>query len=201
MSHKKHIHRHYAHRISPQRENYDVLDWASTASQHARFQVLVDNIDLAGLSILDVGCGLGDLWAFLHATGINTTYTGVDILEEMVEAARLRHAGGHYQQADIFDGDAMAGLRFDVVFCSGAFNLNLGNNLEFLPRAVERMASLARQYVVFNLLHSRAASETQQYFYHDPENVRRMLRPLPCSVKIVDDYLPNDFTVICQIKK
>jgi hypothetical protein len=86
---------------------------------------------------------------------------------------------------------------FDVVFCSGAFNLNLGNNLQFLPRAIGRMCELSRKYVVFNLLHRRAATETHRYFYADPAEIRRLLTSPACDVRIIDDYLPNDFTVFC----
>lgn len=198
MSRKKQIRQHYEPRISPSRENYDVLDWASSASQQARFKVLVDNIDLAGKSILDVGCGLGDLWEFLRSRNIQADYIGVDLLEKMVAAAQHRHPGGRFEQADIFTENAMDGRCFDVVFCSGAFNLNLGNNLEFLPQAVMHMCRLSRQYVVFNLLHRRASAETHRYFYYDPADVRQMLRSPQCDIRIIDDYLPNDFTVICR---
>ena len=54
MKRTKAIRTHYEHRIGASRENFEVLDWASTASQQARFEVLVNNIDLRGKSLLDV---------------------------------------------------------------------------------------------------------------------------------------------------
>ena len=65
MSKIKKIRRHYEHRITPERENFDVLDWACAESQQTRFAVLADNVELAGRSLLDIGCGLGDLRTFL----------------------------------------------------------------------------------------------------------------------------------------
>lgn len=197
MSRKKLIRQHYEPRIEPTRENYEVLDWASARSQEARFAVLVDHVDVSGKSLLDVGCGLGDLWGYLTRRGVATDYTGVDLLDKMVLAAQQRHPGGRFVQADIFSSDDFGGT-FDVVYCSGAFNLNLGNNLEFLPLAIRRMCRLSRQYVVFNLLHVRAASEQHRYFYYDPAEVRQLLTSPHCGVQIIDDYLPNDFTVICR---
>ena len=129
MSKKKDIGRHYEPRLRALRESYEILDWASPVTQEARFAVLADNVDLPGKSLLDVGCGLGDLWAYLRRRRVEVEYLGVDILEKMVAAARQRHPEARFEQADIFGADTYEPAAFDVVFCSGAFNLNLGNNL------------------------------------------------------------------------
>ena len=201
------IRAHYEHRISPQAPPYQVLDWSSHDSQHARFGVLAGNVDLAAKTLLDVGCGLGDLWGYLKSCGVDARYTGVDILEKMVAAAGQRHSDARFVCADLF-GDSAAITEktertfepgsFDVVFCSGIFNLNLGNNHDFLARGLARLLELARSHLVFNLLHSRAQTADSRYFHYDPHTVMSMLESLPCSVKLIDDYLPNDFTLICK---
>ena len=196
---KKAIRAHYDHRISPDRPNYDVLDWASEASQLARFKVLDENVDLAGRSLLDVGCGLGDLLAYLESRNLSAAYTGADLLEKMVQAARQRHPQGRFVCADVFGRDnPFADSSFDVVFCSGIFNLNLGNNEQFLAAALARLMELSRDYVVFNLLHARELQRDATYAYYHPDTVRTILDALPCSYRLLDDYLPNDFTVICR---
>ena len=195
--HRQRIRRHYEHRISPERPNYEILDWASPQSQQARFEILVQNLDLAGKSLLDVGCGLGDLLTYLQKKQIPVDYTGVDIVEKMIEAARLRHPEGRFLQADIFAQSPFEAESFDVTFCSGAFNLNLGNNEQFLPRAVAEMVRLARNAAVFNLLHHRAAAQESTYFYYDPARVPQLVAGLGVQTRIIDDYLHNDFTVIC----
>lgn len=199
MSKKKEIGRHYEPRLTSLTENYEILDWASAASQEARFAVLADHVDLTGKSLLDVGCGLGDLWAYLRRRRIDVDYFGIDILDKMVLAARKRHPEARFEQADIFAYGSLPDDGYDVVFCSGAFNLNLGNNLEFLPAAIAHLRRLARQYVVFNLLHYRAAMETNRYYYYDPAHVRSLLEGTCAEVRILDHYLPNDFTVICRL--
>ena len=197
MSKKKNIRRHYKRRISPRRENYDILDWASAESQQARFVVLTSEVDLAGKSLLDVGAGLGDLWDFIKARRLGVDYTGVDILDEMVQIAERMHPDAKFIQADIFKDDPFGDRRFDIVFCSGTLNLNLGNNLKFLPVAAARLLHLAKEAAVLNLLHVRQAGRDKRYFYYDPEDVVNLLRPLGCRLQLIDDYLPNDFTIIC----
>ncbi len=196
MSKSEEIHEHYEPRIAPGRPHYDVLDWASESSQVSRFEVLVANTDLAGKSLLDVGCGLGDLWAFLKDRNIPVAYTGVDLVQKMVAAARDGHGDAAFHCGDVFGGDMFEPGSFDVVFSSGVFNLDLGNNAEFLPGAISRLLDLAGESLVFNLLHKRAAGGSP-YFYFDPDQIRPILADLPCRTRILSDYLPNDFTVIC----
>jgi len=192
------IRAHYEPRMAPGRANFDVLDWASEVSQRARFQVLVESVPLGGRSLLDVGCGLGDLLACLIEREIDLAYTGVDVLERMVAACRERFDAGRFVRGDVFAEDPFAGEGFDVVFTSGIFNLDLGNNLEFLPGALRRLLGLAREHLVVNFLHARAPQKAPGYFFYDPRDVLAILRDEPCEIRLLDDYLPNDFTVICR---
>ncbi|MHC4294297.1 MAG: class I SAM-dependent methyltransferase [Planctomycetota bacterium] len=207
MSRKQNILRHYERRIDAYPKNHEVVNWATAASQQIRFEVLCENVPLNGKKLLDVGCGLGDLLEFLKKRKIRTDYTGVDICPEMAAAARRRHRRGKFFCADLFDGfeghngsaGQFAERDFDIVFCSGTFNLNLGNNLLFLPRAIGRLMELSNECVAFNLLHDRTPHcSDEPYAYYNPGEVRAMLLPLGWSLRILDDYLPNDFTVICH---
>jgi SAM-dependent methyltransferase len=193
------IHDYYEHRIRALRAGHRIVDWASRHSQEARFRVLVEAADLEGKSLLDVGCGAGDLLGYLRRLRIGADYTGVDLIEKMVRAARRRHPGGRFLRADVFAEAPFPANSFDVVFCSGTFNLNLGNNRAFLASALPRLLRLCRRCLVVNLLHARAAAGVQeQYFHFDPEQVMALARALPCEAELIEGYLPNDFTVVCR---
>ena len=203
MSRKRTIRNHYEPRVTPDRQSYDVHDWADAASQRRRFEVLLAAVDLSGVRLLDVGCGLGDLLEFLDARGVEVDYTGVDIVEKMIVSARARHTAGRFLCADVFAADLtsiaeLADRRYDVAYCSGTFNLNLGNNREFLPRAVARMLDLTDGHVVFNLLDARTSDPYSHCCYFEPADVLELLDPLPCACDIIDSYLPADFTVLCR---
>ena len=196
MSRRKTIREHYEQTLSQREENYDIVDWADEPSQRRRFEVLADNVPLAGRSILDVGCGLGDLWAFLKDREVAVRYTGVDIVPKMIAAARDRHPEATFVFADVFDQDPFGPGSFDVVFVSGAFNLELGNNMQFLARALARLLTIARGQLVFNLLHHRAERKYDYCAYYDPEKVLALVAEAGRDVRLIDDYLPNDFTLI-----
>ena len=196
MNPRERIRTHYEDRIDPRREGWDVLDWASARTQKRRFEILLENVDLHGRSILDVGCGVGELLGFLQDKGVAAEYTGVDILEKMVEEARRRHPGGRFLCADIFESPCPLEQTYDVVYCSGTLNLNVGNNDAFLPRALRRFVEVTRQLVVVNFLHIREAVDTPLYYFYDPRTVLEIAGKLPVEARLIDDYLPNDFTVV-----
>jgi len=79
--------------------NYLALDWNSTESQRLRFRILKELLiygkKASGVSLLDVGCGLGDLYGVLKADGTlkrnKISYTGFDISPKLIEAARKKY--------------------------------------------------------------------------------------------------------------
>ncbi len=187
---------HYTERISRKAPGYDILDWESEEAQLGRFSVLSEHIDLNGRSLLDVGCGVGDLYGYLLRSHIDADYTGVDILEEMVQEAKRRYPTGRFVSGDLFTSDMMAEKSFDVVYSSGIFNLNLGNNTAFLKSALPVFFRIAGQRVVFNLLDPGHPAQSERYAYFDPEEVVSLVGEYAGNVQLVQGYVPHDFTVI-----
>ena len=208
---KDRIRKHYEPLIGDDVPGFRTADWSDALAQQIRFAVLGDNVELAGRRLLDVGCGTGDLWAFLRDRDIATDYLGVDLVDKAIAEARRRHPDGRFETVDVFAAGTFApepfdvfapggfpAESFDVVFSSGAFNLDVGNNRAFLPVAIARLVELSREVMAFNLLHARTASMYSHCVYWQPDEVRDMLADFCGRVEIIDDYLPNDFTVICR---
>ena len=57
--------------------DWRALGWQSRHTQYRRFAVLAEVGDLAHTRVLDVGCGLGDLYGYLCTQSIPVTYTGM----------------------------------------------------------------------------------------------------------------------------
>ena len=192
------IRAHYEKTLAAGGEHSAMVDWADPESQRKRFEVLADNVLLEGRSLLDVGCGLGDLLIFLQQHDIAVRYTGVDIVEKMVLAAKDNNPAGRFLHADILAQEVFTPGSLDVVFGSGLFNLNLGNHMQFLAQALDVLLPLARELLAFNLLHCRARRKYDYCVYYDPQEVLALLAARCCNVQLIDNYLPNDFTVICR---
>lgn len=209
------IRRHYESRIDPSRENFDVLDWGSREAQEARFAALAAVLRAmaattrAGVPtvgtvqpapcLLDVGCGLADLRRYLAERELDIRYVGVDLTLAILREARRRSGKVALLQADAIAAPPFRSGSIDVVFCSGVFNLNLGNNREFIGHALPRLTRLATRCVVANFLHVRTAHRYPHCFYTDPETVGACVAGHVRSVEVRDDYLPNDFTVVLHV--
>ena len=215
MNPRQQIHNHYAPRVNSNEPGWKILDWASEDAQRKRFEALIRFLERStGISacghhdqptgrnacapfenFLDVGCGTADLLPFLQRHFPLVRYTGVDLLPEIVAEAKRRHPGAEVAAANVFEDKIFAPRSFDVVFCSGVFNLELGNNEAFLARALPVLWELANHALVVNLLHERAANKFSTCHYFSPRGVMALCEKLTPNTTLDESYLENDFTV------
>ncbi len=215
---RQRIRTHYERRIAPERENFDVLDWGSRGDQLRRFQVMIDavqgnirpgqitrrshgshpvrRVDLNTSTLLDVGCGLADFGAFLQTRVPACRYIGVDLTPGILAEARRRSTVRRLILADVFEAPPFRRQEFDLVTCSGVFNLKLGNNDRFVTRALDALFSLAGKCVVANFLHQRTRRKYPHCYYYDPEVVCANVPETTAEIWVFDDYLENDFTLV-----
>jgi len=191
---------YYENNMAKDLPEYGILGWESEEAQRLRFDVLIDRVELEGKRLLDVGCGTGNLLEYINSKGIHVKYTGVDILEKMIRKALSKKLDGNFFHMDIFKENTFSQDSFDVVYTSGIFNLNLGNNKEFLRNALELFFDLSCGSVV----HVDSPDREDKYFYFHPDEVRSILDEfsgLLGKIEFVEAYLKNDFTVVCEMKK
>lgn len=91
--------------------------WSSAESQEARFEALLRNARYNGGSIVDFGCGTGDLHAYISQRYGPVDYTGLDHNEAMLDIARLTHDARFIKCG--FDDIAFE--QADYVVASGVF--------------------------------------------------------------------------------
>lgn len=193
------IESYYGNNMSKDIPEYGILGWESQEAQHMRFDVLLSSVSLQGKKLLDVGCGTGNLLEYMISKGISAHYTGVDILEEMIAIAQNKKLAGDFIHMDIFKNNIFSKDSFDAVYTSGIFNLNLGNNKEFLKNALKLFLEISRGDVVFNLLHVDSTDREDKYFYFHPDEVRDLLLEFSdriAKAEFIEAYLQNDFTVV-----
>lgn len=200
------IMQYYEPNIGKGLPDFKVLGWESRNAQYSRFDMFIRNTDLEGKRLLDVGCGLGNLLEYLNELEIHVDYTGVDISQKMIESAKAKKLKGVFLYLDIFKEELFSeGIfkenEFDVIYASGIFNLNLGNNKEFLSMALKRFYQLSKDIVAFNLLHHKSPDRDDKYYYFSPDQVLEILKSAGYDtekVQVIEGYLMNDFTVICR---
>lgn len=149
-------------------ENFKILSRIAEYTHHP----------LSHSTVLDVGCGTGDLYGYLEKKRLKK-YVGVDIFDEAVEKARLKYPSGHFEVGDFLELDLE---RFDYVFCSGALTTHLmSDNYRILESWISKMWSLANAGVAFNLLLQDywGQSDKTSLFFYDRYKVLELCSALP----------------------
>jgi len=200
--HYREIENYYSPKIRDGVPDYQILGWENRQAHLSRFQTLLKKVDLSGKTILDIGCGLGTLYDFIIENKTDVKYTGVDILEEMIKKARERHNDVEFSCLDIFDEKTVFNRKFDIVFASGIYNLDLGNNMQFIKKTLEKFFILADKIIAFNLLHMDSENREDRYFYSSPSEINKLLMDFEGKFQEAEfyhSYLKNDFTVIIRL--
>lgn len=184
----------YESRIAEYGEGIETLGWKDKESQRVRFEVLSGIGDLTGCSVLDVGCGFGDLYGFLSERFKGLTYLGVDISPRFVEIARKKHPDAKFSCTDIIK-DRLAPGSYDYVLSSGIFNTRLSDNGEFFRRLAGEMFNVCGRGTAFNLLTNYVDYEREDLYYYDPASVFNTCRGWTRSIILRHDYPLYEFSV------
>lgn len=170
-----------------------IVGWRSKEEQIIRFEILSRIADLNDATVLDVGCGVGDLYGFFCRKGIKTLYAGIDLHPKMISHAKKKYPGGDFLYQDF----AKVKKKYDYVMASGTFNLLIEDNYKYIFEKIERMCYLAEKGVAFNLLGTMAPYDIRcsTLFYYDPKYILEYCRDNNKIVKIIDNYLPHEFTI------
>ncbi|GAB4435517.1 MAG: class I SAM-dependent methyltransferase [Anaerolineae bacterium] len=135
-------------RLAGQPDDARRVGWPARWVQWLAFEMLVGIADLRGADVLDVGCGLGDLYAFLAARGGVGAYRGVDLAPDLVAAAQARHPGASFAVVDILVSDLEPA---DYVLASALFDARTPNSPAVLRAVLRRLFALARCGLAWNI--------------------------------------------------
>jgi SAM-dependent methyltransferase len=172
---------------------FRACDAHSLTTLEVRWQALADAMDYTGKSVLEVGCGFGDLGAFILSRYRDVDYLGIDISPRMVDEGRKEHPELDLRAESVYDLDPAE--TFDVVLAQGIFYL-LGSDAEEKMHALmTKLFGLAND--VFALCTSSAWSANQDpnEFYADPVEVLSFAHQLTPAVVLRHDYHPGDFAM------
>ena len=174
---------------------FRALGFGRRSSQEKRFQTAAGLGDFHGKRLLDVGCGFGDLLAWLNARGIEPRYTGMDICKPMIERCRKRFAG---TGARFLIGDALTFVTdhpYDYIVASGIFGYAAKDTRKRVQPTLERLFDLTRIGMAVNFLSRCAATRSPGRLYLHPADVLQFALKLTPAVRLEHTYMPNDFTL------
>lgn len=170
------------------------LDWGSETSQHKRFKILAEIGLMHNDSVLDIGCGLGDLFGWLKDNSYESIqYKGIDITEALINQARVKYPNAVFEAVNVLDG--VYNAESDYVFASGVFAKRNTDTTNFAKAMIEKMYRLARKGVAFNSLSAFSENLSADDNPLHPYEVLDFCRTLSPWAILRMDYHPHDFTI------
>ena len=174
---------------------HGALDWGSAEGQRRRFDLLASIGICDGATVLDVGCGLGDLLSWLHQNSCDVQYTGLDVTQPLLDVAASRHPHAEFLLGNIVDTTVLAGRSFDYVVSSGLFYTYPSGGYAWMHAALNRMWAHATRGLAFNSLSTWTSDRAPGEFYADPSVVLNFCRHFSPCIELLHSYHPRDFTI------
>ena len=182
-----------------------VLGWRSLDAQQNRFQALCQPLDLIDKSILDLGCGYGDLKRYidklnsqqLTSTHNISSYIGIDQHEAFIKSARLKFLKTANTAFIKDDFSSMTLPKVDIVMASGSLNY-YSREKDYLHKLIIAMYESARYAVAFNLLDRRYFTSSKLLIAYEPQEILEFCRLICVNSQLLDHYENNDFTIIMK---
>lgn len=182
-------------RINKHGNRFEVVGWTED-SQRARFKAALEIGDLNNKTILDIGCGRGDLYSFLKSQKIDADYHGVDLTPEMISFCKELYPeiSDSFEVLNILKESPA--IQPDYIFCIGVLNQFTGEDSpEFATLFIERLFKIAKCGVAVAITSSNAPRMTEDTFYFSPWNMLERASTITPKIRLDHTYLQNDFTL------
>lgn len=166
--------------------------------QALRFDALTRHFPDHGFSVLDYGCGLGHLKAYLDQRYGPYEYRGVDLVPEFIDAVANKYPDA---SVSLIQAHGDVSTPVDHVVISGTFNIIEGDDrdayVDKVQASLVHLFNLARVSLSVNFMTDRVDFVQPQALHmnveHMAEFVRRHLSP---RLRIDESYMPYEFTLV-----
>lgn len=148
-----------------------------------------------GDSVLDIGCGYGDLYGFLRTTGWNGTYIGIDIIPALIDEGRRRYPEAELRVQDI--QETPPNVMVDWCICCHALTSNTEGTpfLEHLRSMLGIMWKGCRKGLLFNMLSPLADYTHEVHARPQFSDVVGVVSDLTQRFTLRHDYMPFEYAI------
>jgi hypothetical protein len=155
------------------------VDWNDPDEMLFRYGKLMDVLrrDFGGPAgaptLLDVGCGWGGLLQYCQDRSIPVAYTGIDVVQSMVDHGTKTYPQGKFLVQDVF---AMEGdNQYDYVVCNAILTQRLSATIiemeAFANRMLRKLFALSRYGCATNFMSTRVNFMAQNLYYRNPADL------------------------------
>lgn len=171
------------------------LGW-DKGRQEIRFDMLLSFFECEGKSILDIGCGFGDLNRVLSKNcGMHYEYTGVDLVCELIDEGRRLYNQSNVSFLNVDFLEYSFEEKFDIIIASGIFNhkFDSGENDLFVDRVFEKAWEICNEGFAFDFLSDRVDYRYSHTYHNSPERILGLAYNFSRNISLRNDYMPFEF--------
>lgn len=188
------IRENYAKLVNTYGDDFKSCQYGNKESQKIRFDEITKIADLNGKKVLDIGCGLGDLYAYFLENKVNVNYTGIDIVPEMIALAKGKYSEAEFKVANILE--ETLDDQYDIVLLNGVFNNNFGDTDRFIEQMLSNAFKYAKEGMGFNFISTYVNFKEDAMAYHNPSTILNYcIENLSRKVNINHHYAKCDVSV------
>lgn len=162
---------HYSERFLKYGATSEGVDWGADAVlARIRQEKMLEVIKGGGeCSLLDVGCGYGDMAEIIVKNDLPIEYCGIDVVDGMISYANER-----YPQFSFFNGDFLTENlgKYDYVICNGILTQKLSSSTlemnNFAQKIIAKMYASCSKGVAFNIMNTHVNFQRDNLYYRNP---------------------------------
>jgi SAM-dependent methyltransferase len=187
----------YGERYARLGHHVRALGWGCEEDQAIRFGQTLRVLPQPCGTVLDIGCGFGDLLTFLTKNNAApTNYLGWDITPGFVDASLRIHADNptaRFEVCNLMEKVAPEPVA-DCAVMLGLMNFNWKgqiDNVEYSKNMIRHAFSMVRDTLVFDFLSTHLTPTypaEASVFYHNPAEMMDFAFSLTSSVTLMHDY-------------
>lgn len=173
------------------------LKWKTPEAARVRYKNLVCDINFEKKSVLDIGCGFGDIIPFIEKKAQRFSYTGVDLVPEFIKFVKNKYPNFEFVERDYFGRPLKK--KFDIIITCGTLNSNIKNPLKYRLGAIKTMFKHAREIIAFNMAGGYPQPKNRRenrVYYIDLLGILKFCLSLTPKVILRHHYRFNDFTMV-----
>lgn len=199
----KEVSKYYSAKLAEHGETPHGVDWNSEENQILRFEQLSKIINRKeAVSVNDLGCGYGAFFDYLSGQTLISFYTGIDVCEDMIRAAKRRYQGRSGIQ---FLVGTEPVLPADYGVASGIFNVRFNcTDAEwriYIETILDVLNRTSHRGFSFNCLtkYSDAEKMRDHLYYADPCDFFDLCkRRYSRNIALLHDYGLYEFTILVR---
>jgi trans-aconitate methyltransferase len=165
--------------------------------QNERYSSLTANLGGTNKTVLDFGCGFGDLQKFLKERHLEIQYVGVDIVPEFINE-NLKSIPDN-SEFKLISSHLDLSEQYDYVIVSGAFNTLYAptpkKHSEIVNEIIRHLFSLARISISYDFMTTDVDFMQQGSYHQNPLEAYNFAKSLSSRLILNQSYMPYEFAI------